>query len=224
MIEHFTKWVELVPIPEMSSKYTAKALKRVLTMFGAPAEVLTDQGEEFEGKFAELLESLLIDHRVTSRNHPQSDGLAERMVQTIKVALCRYCLTYNKFHWDQFLPWIAMGYRMSRQTSLTGISPYFLLFGRHPVVRSRVWDIIRKQSTWTISSSRHGSSMPALKSSRRPFQRLLTNSGSRSTAISCVTRTPGPVTSNPSNIASRLVTWSTYAGSPPIPWILRLDA
>jgi hypothetical protein len=44
MIEHFTKWVELVPIPEKSSFYTAAAWKGVLTRFGAPAEVLTDQG------------------------------------------------------------------------------------------------------------------------------------------------------------------------------------
>jgi hypothetical protein len=49
MMKHFTKWVELVPIPEKSSFYTAAALKRVLTRFGAPAEVLTDQGEEFQG-------------------------------------------------------------------------------------------------------------------------------------------------------------------------------
>jgi hypothetical protein len=80
MIEHFTKWVELVPIPEKSSFYTAAALKGVLTRFGASAEVLTDQGEEFQGKFAVLLQKLLIDHRTTSRDHPQSDGLAERMV------------------------------------------------------------------------------------------------------------------------------------------------
>jgi hypothetical protein len=36
MIEHFIKWVELVPIPEKSSFYTAAALKGVLTRFGAP--------------------------------------------------------------------------------------------------------------------------------------------------------------------------------------------
>jgi hypothetical protein len=63
MIEHFTKWVELVPIPEKSSFYTAAALKGVLTRFGAPAKVLTDQGEEFQGEFAALLQKLLIDHR-----------------------------------------------------------------------------------------------------------------------------------------------------------------
>ncbi|GAQ93509.1 hypothetical protein KFL_015960010, partial [Klebsormidium nitens] len=127
MIEHFTKWVELVPIPEKTPEHTAAALKRVLTMFGAPAEVLTDQGDEFLGEFDELLTRLMIDHRRTSRGHPQADGLAERMVQTIKKALQKYCLVYNKHHWDQFLPWIAMGYRMSRQASLGGFSPYYLL-------------------------------------------------------------------------------------------------
>jgi hypothetical protein len=77
----------LVPIPEKSSFYTATALKGVLTRFGAPAEVLTDQGEEFQGEFAVLLQKLLIDHRTTSRDHPQYDGLAERMVQVVKEAL-----------------------------------------------------------------------------------------------------------------------------------------
>jgi hypothetical protein len=48
MIEHFAKCVQLVSIPEKSSFYTAAALKGVLTRFKAPAEVLTDQGEEFK--------------------------------------------------------------------------------------------------------------------------------------------------------------------------------
>jgi transposase InsO family protein len=87
MIEHFTKWVELVPIPKKTPEHTTAALKRVLTMFGAPAEVLTDQGNEFLGEFDELLTRLMIDHRRISRGHPQADGLAERMVQTIKKAL-----------------------------------------------------------------------------------------------------------------------------------------
>jgi hypothetical protein len=96
MIEHFTKWVGLVPIPEKLSFYTATTLKGVLTRFGAPAKVLTNQGEEFQGEFAVLLQNLLIDHRTTSRDHLQSDGLAERMVQVVKEALRKYCLTFNK--------------------------------------------------------------------------------------------------------------------------------
>jgi hypothetical protein len=66
MIEHFSKWIELRAIPEKTSEYTAAALTEVLTHYGAPAEILTDQGDEFQGEFAELLESLLIDHCETS--------------------------------------------------------------------------------------------------------------------------------------------------------------
>jgi hypothetical protein len=118
MIEHFSKWVDLIPIPAKESQHTAAVLRGVLCRYGAPAEVSTDQGEEFQGEFGELLTQLLIDHRLTSRDHPQSDGLAERMVQTIKEALQRFVLKSDCHHWDVQLCWIAMGYRMSRQSTL----------------------------------------------------------------------------------------------------------
>jgi transposase InsO family protein len=123
---------------EKTSHHIAAALRGVLCRYGAPAEVLTDQGEEFQGKFAELLTKLLIDHCLTSRDHPQSDGLAERMVQTVKEALRKFVLKSNRHHWDVQLCWIAMGYRMSRQNSLAGYSPYFLLFGRWPIVGTAI--------------------------------------------------------------------------------------
>ena len=92
MVEHFSKWMELVTIPRKEAKYTAEAfLHRVLTLFGAPAEVLTDQGTEFEGEFQALLEECLVHHRRTSRDHPQADGLAERCVQSVKLALRKLC-------------------------------------------------------------------------------------------------------------------------------------
>jgi transposase InsO family protein len=144
MIEHFSKWIELVPIPEKTSHHTAGALRGVLCRYGAPAEVLTDQGEEFQGEFAELLTKLLIDHRLTSRDHPQSDGLAEGLVQTVKEALRKYVLKSNRQYWDVQLCWIAMGYRMSRQNSLAGYSPYFLLFGRWPIVGTAIRKVYSK--------------------------------------------------------------------------------
>ncbi len=36
------------------------------------------------------------------------------------------------------LPYNAMGYRMSKHASLSHFSPYFLLFGRHPIPPSSI--------------------------------------------------------------------------------------
>ena len=79
---------EFIPLPERSSAITANAyLDNVLARFGASAETLTDQGPEFMGEFQILLAQHSITHRMASREHPQSDGLAERMVQTMKSGL-----------------------------------------------------------------------------------------------------------------------------------------
>jgi hypothetical protein len=139
MIEHFSKWVELVALPDKSSHITSQTfLQQVLSRFGACAECLIDQGPKFRGEFQDLLNHALIDHRQTFRDHPRVDGLVERMVQTCKKGLRNICLTRNEDDWDLALPYIAMGYRMSKHTSLSHFSPYFLLFRRCPIPPSSI--------------------------------------------------------------------------------------
>ena len=55
------------------------------------------------------------------------------MVQTLKQGL-RRCLMDRtwQLQWDEVLPYVAMGYRISKRKSV-GYSPYFLLYGRHPL-------------------------------------------------------------------------------------------
>jgi hypothetical protein len=49
MIEHFSKWVELVALPNKSSYSTNQAfLQQVLSRFGACVECLIDQGSKLE--------------------------------------------------------------------------------------------------------------------------------------------------------------------------------
>ena len=67
ILEYFSKWIELVALPQNSAKLAAAAfLDRVLGRFGASAEVLTDQGRDFFGAFDELYTKALIDHRTIS--------------------------------------------------------------------------------------------------------------------------------------------------------------
>ena len=140
MIEHFSKWIELVALSDKFSEGAAYAfLDRVLSRFGAPTEVLTDQGREFLGEFQSLLEQTYVNHRTTSRDHLEVDGLAERMVQIVKRALRKYGLQQGQTgDWDLQLPWLAMGYRFSKQASLASFSPYFLLYGREPVLLASI--------------------------------------------------------------------------------------
>jgi hypothetical protein len=81
MVEHFSKWIELVPSPDKSSEGVTYAFfDRLFSHFGAPAEVLIDQGTEFQGEFHVLCDKALIDHQTTSRDHLEADGLVGRVV------------------------------------------------------------------------------------------------------------------------------------------------
>ena len=134
-IEHLSKHIELVPLQDKTSGSTARAFAAaVLGRFGAPAEVLTDRGSEWGGKFEELLLQCMIDHRTTSAHHPQADGLAERAVGTCKRALRKMVEQKGTVAtWADELPWLTLGYNCSPQKS-TGFSPYHLLYAHTPTV------------------------------------------------------------------------------------------
>jgi hypothetical protein len=136
-VEHFSKHVELLPLADKTPEETAAAAAQILCRFGAPAEVVTDGGGEWGGKLHELLESCFVDHRVTSPFHPQANGLAERVVQVVKRSLRKLCETKQTTQWDLQLPWVALGYRCSKQSS-TGFTPYELLYARQPVFPSQL--------------------------------------------------------------------------------------
>jgi hypothetical protein len=78
MTEHFSKWLEFIPLLDRSSEGVACAFKnKVFSRFGAPTKVLTNQGIKFHGKLQKLHEKALINHRMTSQNHLEANGLVE---------------------------------------------------------------------------------------------------------------------------------------------------
>lgn len=179
IIEHFSKWIEIAAIPAKTAENVKAAFIEVLARYGAPAEVLTDQGTKFV-------------YCIMSREHAQFNGLAERIVQKFEKALRKYCVLYNHNHWDEFLPGIAMGYRFSRHHSIGGYSPYYLLYGRHPVVVVRTKDVSMRPSTWTHPCSARASCKTAPYCSRRlcPWRSTIWPSSSNPTR--CATHTCGP--------------------------------
>lgn len=66
MVENFSKWIELVVLPQNSSELVANViLNRVSVRFGTHVEVLTGQERVFFGSFEDLCTKALIDHHTT---------------------------------------------------------------------------------------------------------------------------------------------------------------
>ena len=133
IVEHFSKWIELVPLVSLDAASTAAAFhERVLARYGAPVEVVTDNGAEYHGEFSVLLKQHGIDQVEIPAGHPSSNGMAERIVNVLKLALRKFVSEQGTLKWETWLPIIEFGYRVTVQAS-TGFSPYFLMYGREPV-------------------------------------------------------------------------------------------
>ena len=135
LVEHYTRYIILVPTPDKSASITAQAFtEHVLAMFGAPGECITDRGTEFQGEFDQLLHKLSVDHRTTKGYSPQGNGLAEKAVQMVKAALAKSHLQENlRESWDEHLWKIALAYNSTAGNRL-GYSPFLLMFAQKPTV------------------------------------------------------------------------------------------
>ena len=105
--------------------------KEIIARYGVMRELLSDQGSSFKNKLvAQLCKLLNIKHRFSSAHHPQTDGKAERMIQTVIRSLKLTC--ENQTQWVEKLTPVLMSYRSTVSMAI-GMSPYHALFGREMV-------------------------------------------------------------------------------------------
>jgi hemoglobin-like flavoprotein len=82
MVEHFLKWLELVPLLDCNSEGTTYAfLDRMFSRFGALINVFIDQNTKLHTEIQKLCEKALIDHWIVSQDHLKADRLIEQMVK-----------------------------------------------------------------------------------------------------------------------------------------------
>ncbi|MCG8045677.1 MAG: DDE-type integrase/transposase/recombinase, partial [Candidatus Thiodiazotropha endolucinida] len=128
--DYFTKWTESFPMANMEAKTCAAILvQEVITRFGVPNKIHSDQGRQFEIRlFAELCEMLQIEKTRTTPYHPQSDGMVERFNRTLCTMLSTL-VDENQRNWDTLLPFVMMAYRSAAHETV-GMSPNALMLGR----------------------------------------------------------------------------------------------
>ena len=128
--DYFTKWTESFAMPNMESRTVATILvEEVISRFGVPAVLHSDQGRQFESKlFMEMCSLLGITKTHTTPYHPQSDGMVERFNRTLTTMLSNF-VNENHNDWDKHLQYVMMAYRSTIHET-TGFSPNALMLGR----------------------------------------------------------------------------------------------
>jgi hypothetical protein len=136
-IDHYSKWCEAKAVADHGVKTTVRFLEDdIICRYGVPKFVLTNNGGEWGAKFNVMCKDHGIQHQHTSPQWPQCNGMAERMIKTIKHGIIVLIATpANVDCWDEHLAKILFGYRCGIQAS-TKFSPFMILTGRTPCLRA----------------------------------------------------------------------------------------
>ena len=128
--DHFSKYVVACVVKDQTARTAAVTLRNgYFGLFGAPAYLISDQGKAFTGHLITHLCELYGVHKLrTSPYHAQMNGQVERMNQTI-IRMIGKLAEDKKARWSEHLPELLSAYNGTRST-VTGYSPYYLLFGR----------------------------------------------------------------------------------------------
>ena len=130
--DHFSKYVVAYVVKDQTARTAAETLRNgYFRLFGAPTYLVSDQGKTFTGHvIMHLCELYGVQKLRTSPYHAQTNGQVERMNQTI-IRMIGKLEEDRKACCSVHLPELLLAYNPTHST-VTGYSPYYLLFGRRP--------------------------------------------------------------------------------------------
>ena len=84
-VDYYSRWIEVKHLTFQTSKAIIKHLKAIMSVHGIPDVIVSDNGPQFaSSEFLQFAEGYGFTHVTSSPRYPQSNGEAERAVQTVK--------------------------------------------------------------------------------------------------------------------------------------------
>ena len=122
--DYYSKFFEISKLTGTSASSTIKHIKTHFAIYGILEEVISDNGPQFaSAEFEKFAKDFEFKHTTSSPRYPQSNGLAERTVQTIKSIL-------KKSLQDKSDPNLALLHLRNIPIDGIGKSPVQLVMGR----------------------------------------------------------------------------------------------
>ena len=85
VVDYYSRWIEVKHMPTQTSKRVIRRLKAIMSIHGIPEVVVSDNGPQFASEeFSQFARAYGFTLVTSSPRYPQSNGMAERAVQTVK--------------------------------------------------------------------------------------------------------------------------------------------
>lgn len=108
IVDAYSKWPEVFIVNNMTSATVIKHLRMIFSIHGLCETLVSDNGTPFvSSEMKTFLEANKIKHITSAPFHPSTNGLAERMVQTVKDKLRKM----DGISWDVKIPNMLLGLR-----------------------------------------------------------------------------------------------------------------
>ena len=131
IIDRMTKSAHFIPVKVSHSAedYAKLYIREIVKLHGVPLSIILDRGTQFTSHFWKSFQKGLDTKvKLSTTFHPQTDGQAERTIQTLEVML-RACVIDFKSDWDDHYALIEFAYNNSYHSSI-GMTPFEALYGR----------------------------------------------------------------------------------------------
>ncbi len=138
LVDNLTGWVEARALRKLKASSIADFLFDVMCRFGCIFQLTCDNGTEFKGATEELMSRYKVPIVRISPYNSQANGKIERTQCSYIEAIWKV-LQGDTYQWPSWLGYALWADRVTVKRN-TGYSPYYLLYGQHPLLPFDVID------------------------------------------------------------------------------------